>query len=226
MKINGPKDRNGFTLIELLIVIAIIGILAAIAIPAYMNYVDRAKDSEAKTNLGAIFTDETAFNAANSAFISAGTSSAPSSSWGKGTLSPVHVFYDAILTSGKGVYYLDNAPYKCSAGALTAGTAYAPANGGFADLGFYPLGSLYFYYQAGAASAPTDAPQIQESASANPVVNSITGGGTALGSSGTNGYCGSGFAAFASANITGSNWQIFAVDDFSSTPSLVSGQGY
>lgn len=45
--------QKGFTLIELMIVIAIIGILAAIAIPAYQNYTIRARVSEAVTALDA-----------------------------------------------------------------------------------------------------------------------------------------------------------------------------
>ncbi len=41
------KIQKGFTLIELMIVIAIVGILAAVALPAYQSYTDRAKFSEA-----------------------------------------------------------------------------------------------------------------------------------------------------------------------------------
>lgn len=55
------KFNKGFTLIELMIVVAIIGILAAIAIPNFLKYQAKAKTSEAQANLKGIFTSETSY---------------------------------------------------------------------------------------------------------------------------------------------------------------------
>jgi len=55
------KNTKGFTLIELLIVIAIIGILAAIALPAYMDYTRKTRVSEIVNSMGAIKTGFIAF---------------------------------------------------------------------------------------------------------------------------------------------------------------------
>ncbi len=55
------RSKKGFTLIELMIVVAIIGILAAIAIPNFMRFQARSRTTEARTNLGAIYTAQVSF---------------------------------------------------------------------------------------------------------------------------------------------------------------------
>jgi type IV pilus assembly protein PilA len=59
--LRGKKGKKGFTLIELMIVVAIIGILAAIAIPNFLRFQAKSRTTEARTNLGAIFTGQTAY---------------------------------------------------------------------------------------------------------------------------------------------------------------------
>ena len=63
--------QKGFTLIELMIVIAIIGILAAIAIPQYQQYTKKAKFSEV-VNLASAFKNDVALCAQNNANAVAG----------------------------------------------------------------------------------------------------------------------------------------------------------
>jgi len=50
------RDQRGFTLMELMIVIVIIGVLAAIGVPAYKNYVTEAKESACNANRNTIAT--------------------------------------------------------------------------------------------------------------------------------------------------------------------------
>ncbi|MCB0309235.1 MAG: prepilin-type N-terminal cleavage/methylation domain-containing protein [Bdellovibrionales bacterium] len=52
------NDKKGFTLIELMIVVAIIGILAAVAIPAFLKYIKKSKTSEARMSLRKIYDGE------------------------------------------------------------------------------------------------------------------------------------------------------------------------
>jgi len=65
---NRMKGKQGFTLIELMIVVAIIGILAAIAIPNFMTYQAKARQSEAKVGLGGIFTTAVSYFAENNTY--------------------------------------------------------------------------------------------------------------------------------------------------------------
>ncbi|KPJ68317.1 MAG: hypothetical protein AMJ45_02600 [Syntrophobacter sp. DG_60] len=64
--------RKGFTLIELMIVVAIIAILAAIAIPQYKKFQLKAKTSEAKANLGSIRSCEEAYSAETDNYVFCG----------------------------------------------------------------------------------------------------------------------------------------------------------
>ena len=82
------NNQKGFTLIELMIVVAIIGILAAIAIPNFLQYQLKSKTAEAKTTLGSIKTAQEAYRAENDVYMACvqnpaiGTIGAQKQAWG------------------------------------------------------------------------------------------------------------------------------------------------
>lgn len=83
-------DISGFTLTELMIAVAIVAILAAVAIPAYVGYLRRSYLSEANSSISAIKTAEESYFTTHGCYISAGQhpSTVPSgiaSDWDSGT---------------------------------------------------------------------------------------------------------------------------------------------
>jgi type IV pilus assembly protein PilA len=93
------KMQKGFTLIELMIVVAIIGILAAIALPAYQDYTKRAKMSEAILAASACRTTVTeVYQSGNS------TTPPGANGWGcENSAGSASKYVDTITTDGTGV---------------------------------------------------------------------------------------------------------------------------
>lgn len=134
------RKQEGFTLIELMIVVAIIGILAAIAIPNFLQYQMKSRQSEAKTNLMAIKTSEVSWQGERGCFLTvalaplvapaAGTKMQPQN-WNQAAqpwLTPTPAAATGWCVGGAGV-------------GVSAGT--------FANLGFQATGNVNYQYATG-----------------------------------------------------------------------------
>ena len=92
--------QKGFTLIELMIVVAIIGILAAVALPAYQDYTVRAKVTEA------ILAGSTCRTAVSEAYQSASSLPTAINSFGcevGGSTSPASKYVQSVTTTADGI---------------------------------------------------------------------------------------------------------------------------
>ena len=118
------RTRGGFTLIELMIVVAIIGILAAIAIPNFLRFQLKAKSSEGKTNLAAIRTAEQSYYSEFGRYVSADQSPA----------APGGTTKIAFVANG-------------------SNNGIVPATPGFTTLGWSPEGNVYFSYAVNSGTA-------------------------------------------------------------------------
>ena len=102
-------NRKGFTLVELMIVVAIIGILAAIAIPNFVAMQYRAKRAEVPANVDGIKTAEIAYDAAFDKYIQqtgfhpGGTAGKAQQTWTAGSNFPTGARY--AMASGS--FWLD-----------------------------------------------------------------------------------------------------------------------
>jgi type IV pilus assembly protein PilA len=105
--------QKGFTLIELMIVVAIIGILAAVALPAYQDYTARAQVSEAFTMTGGMKTTLSEYAQTNGAY--PGGSTTPTAA----SLAVAGKFADAAVTDDTGVITIT----MKAAGIASAGVA-------------------------------------------------------------------------------------------------------
>ncbi len=150
------RKQEGFTLIELMIVVAIIGILAAIAIPNFLQYQMKSRQSEAKTNLGAIKTSEVSWQGERGCFLTVALAPA---------VAPI-----AGTKSQPQNWNLVGSPWLLPTPAAATGWCVGAAGAGvslgtFANLGFQATGNVLYQYATGTYAAshtsclgPTAAP--------------------------------------------------------------------
>ncbi|MEC4889113.1 MAG: prepilin-type N-terminal cleavage/methylation domain-containing protein [Nitrospira sp.] len=177
------RKQEGFTLIELMIVVAIIGILAAIAIPNFLQYQMKSRQAEAKTNLGAIRTSMTSFQAERGCYIGVPvwpTGNTPSTT-AKNTPTP----WSTAATPAPG-----GITDYCTV------TFTAPATASFLDIGFVATGSVLYQYGVVPAATGSTVPVLACAPAAfGTNTNALTGAAGAA--------TDVGFNAFAQSNLDG-----------------------
>ena len=70
------NNKKGFSLVELMVVVVVVGILAAVTTPAYINYIRRARIAEAKANLGSIKLAQESYRAEYDTYLTCTTAPA------------------------------------------------------------------------------------------------------------------------------------------------------
>ncbi len=163
------RKQEGFTLIELMIVVAIIGILAAIAIPNFIQYQMRSRTSEAKTNLAAIKTAQLAFQAEQRCFLQVATAPAALPANGSLVAWPNNVGGIAAPTVPAAPWCFNNV------GAVST------IVGQFGDIGFAPAGNVRYQYMNTAQAVATVVPGPQKGLCAGAIAANGAGANGTLG---------------------------------------------
>jgi type IV pilus assembly protein PilA len=191
------RKEQGFTLIELMIVVAIIGILAAIAIPNFLQYQMRSRQSEARSNLGGIRTNQTAFAGERGCYL-ATTTLWPNVPPAGGTKSVGLPWMGPPAPVGTpGATFCTTVP---------GGPAAVAVMTDFNDIGYQAVGSVFYRYSTNTvANAP------------GAITPLLPGAGVCAAGGGRNvsaGLGNNGFQAIAEANLDGDGTvSVFAVSD-------------
>ncbi len=136
---NRASDESGFTLIELLVVILIIGILAAIALPAFLNQRAKAQDAAAKSDVRTAQTAMETYYTDNQSYASATTTSLttiePALTNANGLAivgTPTTTGYEISVTSkgsGSNVFKIKNTGGTVTRTCTTVNTGGCPSSG-------------------------------------------------------------------------------------------------
>jgi prepilin-type N-terminal cleavage/methylation domain-containing protein len=159
------NQAGGFTLVELMIVVALIGVLSAVAIPAFLTYQARSRRAESYTNLAAIADAQKSLQATTGQFFDSGVSWPDPASTPEGSLGIHTMDWDAASEAAYAdlgwapegqVYYSYMTNVCCATGLCFTATAFGDVDGNGV-----PAAVMYVepqYNSAGGIVAGTECP--------------------------------------------------------------------
>jgi len=133
------KKQSGFTLIELLLVLAIIGIISAIAIPALLGQRARARDKSAVSNLDSAIAD----------MVGQWDKAREAGSTPANAIAKVGSYISGVHANDKNPWNTANPAYF---GTFSPITGQATASGFAGQIGFSSMGQVHLYYQTPSGS--------------------------------------------------------------------------